>query len=167
LWICLLATDGVRCASTKTSRTLVAHEGKPRPIPLPAPTPGRHCARCLRQAALQLRVAPLRSGARRLLSASASAWLKRKIADGIAEKTRSDLLWQLGTHVLRDLGHHVDSDALFKDRKLDERDARRLRAPRRTLSNDSINKLLITLRAITRTRRPAVGQASGGNLIHA
>ncbi len=96
----------------------------------------------------------------------ASLWLKRKIADGIAEKTRQDLLWQLGTHILPFLGTYrlteLDADVIeaFKEHKLYER-ARILAArdagepihdprglPRRTLSNGSINKLLILLAAI-------------------
>jgi integrase len=96
----------------------------------------------------------------------ASLWLKRRIADGIAEKTKQDYLWQLGTHILPFLGayplKHIAPETVeaFKEHKLDERarivTAREAGAmlrddrglPRRTLSNGSINKLLISLTAI-------------------
>jgi integrase len=96
----------------------------------------------------------------------ASLWLKRRIADGIAEKTKQDDLWQLGTHILPFLGayplKHITPEIVeaFKEHKLDER-ARIAAAresgqmlhddrgrPRRMLSNGSINKLLISLNAI-------------------
>jgi integrase len=96
----------------------------------------------------------------------ASLWLKRRIADGIAEKTTQDYLWQLGTHILPLLGAYRLNDITtptleeFKEHKLEER-AHILAArqagevlrdrrgqPRRTLSNASINKLLILVTAI-------------------
>jgi hypothetical protein len=96
----------------------------------------------------------------------ASLWLKRRIAGGIAEKTKQDYLWQLGTHILPFLGAYrlndIDTETLevFKEHKLEER-AHILAArqvgevlrdrrgqPRRTLSNGSINKLLILLTAV-------------------
>ena len=96
----------------------------------------------------------------------ASLWLKRHTADGIAEKTKQDYLWQLGTHILPLLGAHrlndISTETLegFKEHKLEERAhilaarqagevlRERRGRPRRTLSNGSINKLLMLLTAI-------------------
>ena len=96
----------------------------------------------------------------------ASLWFKRKLADGIADKTQRDLDWQLAVHILPFLGvdrlWSIDANRVeaFKEHKLDERSrivaARaageplrdRQGRPRRTLSNGSINKLLILLRAV-------------------
>jgi len=96
----------------------------------------------------------------------ASSWLKRRLAEGIAENTRKDYLWQLSCHLLPFFGHYLVSDVdersveAFKDHKLDERariaaayDAGvPLRDPegriRRPLSNTSINKFLVLLTRI-------------------
>ena len=96
----------------------------------------------------------------------ASLWFRRKVADGIAEKTRQDLDWQLAVHILPFLGADrlsaIDAARVeaFKEHKLDERSAifaaraageplRDVRGrPRRTLSNGSINKLLVLLATI-------------------
>jgi integrase len=96
----------------------------------------------------------------------ASLWLKRRVAEGIAENTRKDYLWQLSNHLLPFFGGYLLSDLSerlveeFKDRKLEER-ARVLAArdagiqlqdgngnARRPLSNTSINKFLVLLTRI-------------------
>lgn len=87
----------------------------------------------------------------------ASLWLKRRVAEGIAENTREDYLWQLSNHLLPFFGGYALNDLNerlvdeFKERKLDER-AQILAAQesgfqlrdgtgnvRRALSNTSIN----------------------------
>src|SRR3954453_23902228 len=100
-------------------------------------------------------------------------WLKRRIAEGIAENTRKDYLWQLSNHVLPFFGRYdltVVSERLveqFKEHKLDERSqivaaknaGVQLRDAdgrvRRPLSNTSINKFLVLL---TRILEAAVKQ---------
>lgn len=96
----------------------------------------------------------------------ASMWLKRRIAEGIAENTRRDYLWQLSNHLLPFFGScAIDeiSERLieeFKEHKLDER-ARIVAAENagavlrdctgrrcRPLSNTSINKFLVLLTRI-------------------
>jgi integrase len=99
----------------------------------------------------------------------ASLWLRRRIAEGIAENTRKDYLWQLSSHLLPFFGAYQLSDITpqvveaFKETKLDER-ARVTAAaefgeplrdrngrPRRALSNTSLNKFLVLLNAILET----------------
>ena len=101
----------------------------------------------------------------------ASAWLRRRVAEGLGENTRKDYLWRLSSHLLPFLASYrvdeITDDVVeaFKEHKLDERatiiaaeDAgeqirdRNGRA-RRALSNESINKLLVLL---TRVLEPAV-----------
>ena len=53
--------------------------------------------------------------------------LKRRVAEGIAENTRKDYLWQLSNHLLPFFGSYLLSEFSerlvdeFKDRKLEER----------------------------------------------
>jgi len=101
----------------------------------------------------------------------ASAWLRRRVAEGLGENTRKDYLWRLSSHLLPFFAcYRVDeiTDEVveaFKEHKLDER-ARIVAAEdageqirdrngraRRALSNESINKLLVLL---TRVLAPAV-----------
>ena len=96
----------------------------------------------------------------------ASMWLKRRIAEGIAENTRKDYLWQLSNHLLPFFGRYALLEITehlveeFKERKLDERAQIPAAAEagielrdssgglRRRLSNTSINKFLVLLTRI-------------------
>ena len=57
----------------------------------------------------------------------ASLWLRRRVAEGIAENTRKDYLWQLSNHLLPFFGSYRLSDITpqlveaFKEHKLDDR----------------------------------------------
>jgi hypothetical protein len=101
----------------------------------------------------------------------ASAWLRRRAAEGLAESTRRDYLWRLSNHLLPFFASYrvdeITDDVVeaFKEHKLDERAAiiaahdagellkDRNGRPRRALSNESINKLLVLL---TRVLAPTV-----------
>jgi integrase len=96
----------------------------------------------------------------------ASMWLRRRIAEGIAENTRKDYLWQLSSHLLPILGSYrideITNDVVeaFKEHKLDERATivaaveageqlrTRIGRVRRPLSHASINKFLVLLTRI-------------------
>jgi integrase len=99
----------------------------------------------------------------------ASLWLRRRVAEGIAENTRKDYLWQLSNHLLPFFGSYRLSGITpqlveaFKEHKLDDR-ARVIAAAeagerltdrdgrlRRALSNTSLNKFLVLLTAILET----------------
>ena len=93
----------------------------------------------------------------------ASIWLRGRVAEGIADNTRRDLLWQLSNHLLPFFGGYLLGEITaelvreFKDGKLAERERviaaadagsallSRDERPRRALSNTSINKFLVLL----------------------
>jgi integrase len=96
----------------------------------------------------------------------ASLWLRGRVAEGIADNTRKDLLWQLSNHLLPFFGRYLVSEITvelveeFKEGKLAERERVAAAAaagailrtangrPRRSLSNTSINKFLVVLARI-------------------